>query len=370
MGLDKDVAILTREITIPGGTERVIADHAEKLEADVWCTAYDTDVYPELYRDVDIKFYGYDVDLPVLDRTVNKLLYVLATDISFLKEYDVVLAETPLSHILAYQAKEKYGLKAIWSCQHPDKELFQDEIKTGYKSIGDSGRINKALSNFVSKAIKSKDVEAFHEMDYVFVNSNNTLDNQVKKAYGEDIDDERVKVTYTPIELFPRVEDYGDYYLSISRVNPDKQFETAINALAEIEEEKPVLKIAGRIEDSQYKKKLLNLAEEKGIELEFWGYVDEEKLFELIACCKVGLFTSEYEDFGLVPAEFISTGKVCFTPATSGIAEILPDRYCYDSKEELVENIHETDSLDYTLRERIEKLNKDYYDALRKAIKE
>lgn len=353
---EKEIAILFEEVGGVGGAPVTAAKQAEYFDADFYCLECAEEARESIFKDVKVKTYGKQYDLPLLNISVNRLNYIFNTSVDFLEDYDVVIAHNPRAHILAFKAKQKFdGLKAAWNCHHPDKALYN------IHNSGSSGLITRIVHRMTEK----KDRSAYHGLDKVFVNSYNTVENQLEKAYNLNSNTE---VLYQPVNIFPKSEEVGDFAFAISRVVRFKQFENAIKAISKSDLDIP-LKIAGMIEDQEYKTELEKMAENRGVEINFMGYISEEKLKENIRKCKFGVFASENEDFGLVPLEFLSTGKVCFLPSSSGAAEIIPEIYQYSNPEELSKKLDNSESyLDYSLRKKIEKNNERHFNRLEEFI--
>lgn len=351
-----DVAIITRDIETAGGTEWVVGKQAQELDADIYCTGYNKEIYPDLYENLDIFEYDDWISLPLFEITLNRYNLYFNPSSGFLEDYDVIIAHKPAAAVIAYEAKKKFGSDVIWYMHHPDKDLYNIHTEKG-----------GFLSRLTAPPIRWKDRKVYKGVDKVFVNSRNTLNNQVRECYN---DLEGAEVLYPPINVYPESESQGGYAFAISRVSPFKQLEIGINAISRLTDSIN-LKIAGSIKDEKYKAELENLSNKLNIEVEFLGYIPEEELVQHIRNCRFGIYTSQDEDFGLVPLEFLSSGKVCFTPNSSGASELIPEEYTYLDSADLAEKIEGCSSFnDYTLRDKINRINREHFLKIRKYIRE
>lgn len=405
--MEEDVALLTTRIHVGGGTEKVIRQQADALDGDIFCTYVDPEVKKEFFYGFNIRLYesplaGMITRLFSLSPRdfIGQYLTFMFFSPEVLENHDVVIAHDPLAFLLAFKAKRRNScLEVIWYCHHPDHHLHDIEgpHKSSFFAI-DSGEepyeyepfrspayylrqlwknpervtsffywrfIYPALiypRHWMKDSLKEFDRRAFMGVDKVFVNSRNTRDNQLKRCYGDAWD--KAEVLYPPVALYDRSDSAGKHVFTLSRVVPYKQLDIAIELCANLEPSPP-LRIAGSIMDGEYGTRLEESAEARNVDLELLGFIPEERVEQEIRECKFGIFTSEHEDFGLVPLEFLSTGKVCFVPRSAGVAEVIPEKYQFGSLDELIDKISRLDSyLDHSLRERIESLNENHFRKL------
>jgi glycosyltransferase involved in cell wall biosynthesis len=106
---------------------------------------------------------------------------------------------------------------------------------------------------------------------------------------------------YPPIDVDEYHSAPSDgYLLSLGRLEPHKHVAEIIEAVRNTTHE---LKIAGTgSEESRLKQK-------SGDNVEFLGYVPEERKYELLANCEAFVANSYHEDFGITPIEALASGK-------------------------------------------------------------
>lgn len=117
---------------------------------------------------------------------------------------------------------------------------------------------------------------------------------------------------------------YGEYVLSVGRLDPLKRIEFMIRALKECDR-KIHLYIAGTGPEEE---KLKKTAKQEGIadRVRFLGYVSEEKLLELYANAGCVYYAPVDEDYGYVTLEaFLSKKPVITCEDSGGVLEFVHD---------------------------------------------
>ncbi len=111
----------------------------------------------------------------------------------------------------------------------------------------------------------------------------------------------------------------GDYYLSTARVEPLKRVELVVKAFIQAPDKKLVV-VSGGSE----LERLQRLAADSP-NITFTGWVDEEKLLELMGNCIATLYMPINEDFGMSPVESMSAGKPVIGVQEGGVMETVVD---------------------------------------------
>lgn len=123
-----------------------------------------------------------------------------------------------------------------------------------------------------------------------------------------------------------RNDAYGDYILSVSRLNPIKRVGLLIEAMQYIKSGARCV-IVG---EGPQEEKLKKLAHQLGVteNVSFLGYVDDNKLIELYANCFSVFFAPFDEDYGYITLEaFKSRKPVLTTTDSGGVLEFVEDNY-------------------------------------------
>jgi glycosyltransferase involved in cell wall biosynthesis len=123
---------------------------------------------------------------------------------------------------------------------------------------------------------------------------------------------------YHPPKLHPRYyhENYGDYILSVGRLDKLKRVDWLIRALRSCPDTMRCMVAGSGPELPRLKK----LAHECGVagRVEFLGYVDDQRLLELYAGCFAVYFAPFDEDYGYVTLEAFFSQKPVLTAIDSG----------------------------------------------------
>jgi hypothetical protein len=80
--------------------------------------------------------------------------------------------------------------------------------------------------------------------------------------------------------------------------------------------------IVGGLQDEKYSNRVLKKISATE-EAEYLGYVEREKLDQLLATCKYGIHGKRLEHFGIAPAEMALSGILPFVPDAGGQVEIV-----------------------------------------------
>jgi glycosyltransferase involved in cell wall biosynthesis len=129
---------------------------------------------------------------------------------------------------------------------------------------------------------------------------------------------------HPPQELPYRCDEYGDFVLSVGRIDRAKRVELLLEALGADQSLRCV--VAGEGPDRE---RLEDLARERGLNgrAQFVGRVTEDELADLYARCLVVYYAPVDEDFGMVPYEaFLAEKPVVTTTDAGGPLEAVHDR--------------------------------------------
>src|SRR6187200_3065532 len=128
---------------------------------------------------------------------------------------------------------------------------------------------------------------------------------------------------HPPQELPYRCEEYGEFVLSVGRIDRAKRVELLLEALRADRSLRCV--VAGEGPDRE---RLERLARERGLDgrAQFTGRVGESELADLYARCLAVYYAPVDEDYGMVPLEaFLSEKPVLTTTDAGGPLEVVSD---------------------------------------------
>lgn len=152
--------------------------------------------------------------------------------------------------------------------------------------------------------------EALRRMDRVYANSINTQQ-RLRRFLGID-----ATVLYPPCNL----EGYqfvsqGDYYLSTARLEPYKRIDTIVQAFRRMPHKRLIVTSGG----SQFEHLKMLAAGARNIE--FTGWVSQQKLQSLVGNALATVYIPKDEDFGISPVQSMAAGKPVIGVDEGGVAE-------------------------------------------------
>jgi len=292
------VAILHDRFPIIGGSETFAIEAARVLDAPIF-TMY---VEPGLDVPSDVEIHA--IYQPKYTRGLSGRLLdwknngmnpfesaSVAIDITQgcdeLIKYDVLLESGPLSKFYVPETHQRI----VHYPHSPPRwlyDLFRDRMKRlDYPGIAVGARA-------YAKLWRTLDKEA---VDYVdtFVGNSELIRDRIRRYYGRD-----AKVVYPPVTGDWRNEGDDGYFLTWSRLDPEKRIDLIVEAFQGLDYR---LVVAG---DGQERQKLERMAEEHD-NIDIRGFVKD--IESLAAKSTAVVYAPRQEDFGLVGAETLSAGK-------------------------------------------------------------
>ncbi len=206
--------------------------------------------------------------------------------------YDLVISSA--SWYITKGFKNKGEAVEICYCHTPPRWLY------GYPTSVELQKYwpVRVYAAVVGHFLRLYDYQAAQRVDHFIANSKNVA-GRIKKFYRRDS-----TVIYPPIEKldYPDV-DKKDFYLIIGRIVGGKGFELAIKAVNQLGLK---LKIAGK--PAGWKQEQKRLEKMAGDNVEFLGYVSDQKLAELYVKARGFFVLATDEDFGMTPVEAMMAG--------------------------------------------------------------
>ena len=206
--------------------------------------------------------------------------------------------------------------------RHPNKRVwvlhqFRQAYELDRTDLGQFGE--EPADRALRRSVQRLDRVALGEAKRLFATSQNVA-SRIERSTGLTPE----VMPHPPQELPYRCEEYGDFVLSVNRLDRAKRIDLLIEAAAL----DPGLRvvIAGEGPDRE---RLEGIARERGLNglVEFAGRTDEAELASLYARCLAVYYAPVDEDFGMVPFEaFLSRKPVLTTHDAGGPLEIVSDR--------------------------------------------
>jgi glycosyltransferase involved in cell wall biosynthesis len=208
-----------------------------------------------------------------------------------------------------------------YAVRHPNKVVWLlHQFRQAYELDGtDLGQFSDSDEDRATRrAVQALDRRVLGEARKLFTTSRN---NQRRLQSSTGLVAE--VLPHPPQDLPYRCEDYGDFALSVGRLDRAKRVDLLIEAAAESSFS---VVVAGEGPD---RSRLEELAGRRSLDgrVRFLGRVDEDELADLYARCLAVFYAPVDEDFGMVPYEaFLADKPVVTTIDAGGPLEVVADR--------------------------------------------
>jgi nucleoside-diphosphate-sugar epimerase/glycosyltransferase involved in cell wall biosynthesis len=318
------VAVAHDWLTVPGGSERVLAALLELFPgAEVFTSVYDPEPWPPVIRErvVHTSFVGH---LPRAVRMYPRLLPLMhrAFQSFDLDEFDLVLSS---SHAFAKNVRSN-GVPHVCYCHTPPRLVWEPRFLAG-EAIGPVGRASAAL---LRSRLRRIDREGAAAIDSIMANSNYTAE-RIRKYWGRT-----ATVVHPPVavERFSELERRtGPSYLVLGRIVPYKRVDLAVAACARLG--RPVTVVGeGR--------GLRQARAAAGRGATFLGRVSDAELGSILSEAKAVICCAD-EDFGIVPVEAQAAGVPVIAYGVGGHLDSVDDgRHGVLFPEQTLESLVET----------------------------
>lgn len=298
-------AIFLDYIGAIGGGERVALMLARDLKADIITTDVSLEAVKRLgYGDIRIRSLGQTVKIPPFKQISASLLFS-ACDVS--KDYDFFIFSGNWSHYAAWRHHPN-----LWYCYTPVRAFYD---LRGSMISRQPNAILKILAALWIGVHSRFDQRSVRSLDRVVAISK-TVQERIKKYHNRSSE-----VIYPPVDFTRfRFEEYGDFWLSVNRIYPEKRIDLQFAVFRELPEERLVM-VGGYAEGDHASKYYEKLARDIPDNVEMLGAVSEDELIALYARCKGLICTALDEDFGLTPLEAMASGKPVVAVNEGGFRE-------------------------------------------------
>lgn len=297
------VAIVHDYLNQSGGAEKVVELFAEMFpEAPIYTSVYDRARMPDSWRRRDIRTSFLQRISPRLSVAKQLIpLYPTAFESFDLSAYDLVLSSTTS---FAKGVITPPATCHICYCNTPTRFVWMYHDYLAFERI--PGPVRALLPWFLTP-LRTWDYVAAQRVDNFIAGSHNAA-RRIAKFYRRDSD-----VIHAPVNLaeFTVSETPGDFFLVISRLQPYKRIDLAVEACNRL---RVPLKIAGEGPDAA---RLRRMA---GPTVELLGRVGDVERRELLAGCRGFIFPGE-EDYGLTPLEAMASGRPVVAYRAGGALE-------------------------------------------------
>jgi glycosyltransferase involved in cell wall biosynthesis len=288
-----------------GGGEKVAVAIAETLGADIITT--DTDSLESIGSGIRVKSLGKTPKVPPLKQisAVHKF-----SSCDFTKDYDLFI----FSGNWAHHAAETHHPN-IWYCHTPVR-AFYDLYSTFLQR---QPFLQRQAFFLWASLYRRYDQRAVTHVDRIVTNSNNTL-GRIRAYYRREAD-----IIHPPVDTTVfSCREYGDFWLSVNRLYPEKRIELQIESFRCLPDEHLCI-VGGYAEGDHAGGYVGRLMKDLPPNITILGAVPEARLLDLYSRCRGLVCTALDEDFGMTPIEAMAAGKPVVAVDEGGFRETVTE---------------------------------------------
>lgn len=303
------IAIFHDYIGTIGGADKLILTLARELKADVITTDVDVNAVSMMgFEDVNIISLGKTIKIAPLKQISASLRFMFC---DFSKKYDLFIFSNNWAHLAAGKHKPN-----LLYCQSTPVRVFYDlyDVYLRQQSFFSS------LFFRIWVALHRKLYEHYMKHVCVIIANSVSVQERVKKYLNRGS-----RVVYPPVDISRfGFEEYGDFWLSVNRLYPEKRIDLQIEAFRQLPGEKLII-VGGYAQADRSSRYATNLLRKFPKNVMLLGNVPEDELILLYARCKAFIITSRDEPFGMAPVEAMASGKAVVGIREGGCLETIVD---------------------------------------------
>ena len=284
-----------------GGGERVVLLMAKLLDADIITT--DTDALRKMDTDARVINLGPTIKYRGYKQIAASLKFYYC---DFSNDYDFFIFSGNWAHYAAHRHHPN-----IWYCHTPVRAFY--DLYTVFLERLDI--FSRQEFRIWSRIQRKYDQRSVRHIDTIVTNSKN-VQGRIRKIYSRN-----AEVIYPPVDTSRfYTTSYGNFWLSVNRLYPEKRIELQLEAFRNLPEEKLIIAggYASGDHATRYSQKL---QQQLPPNVTMAGEVTEPELLDLYATCKGFVCTAIDEDFGLTPLEAMASGKPVIAVNEGGFLE-------------------------------------------------
>jgi glycosyltransferase involved in cell wall biosynthesis len=301
------------ECVFPGGGERVASAAAAALKARIITGSHKPEAFPgDFFGNIAIE------DLGALENPFSRLPFaktlLMWRAFSALPQLSALPQQSPglslFSGNFAPLAVHRVEGPTIFYCHTPPRPVF--DLKEYYARR--APLLIRPAHRLLMHSYRKAYVAAVQKMDLVLANSKNVA-HRLRSFLGID-----AQVLYPPCDTKSFVwKGQEDFYLSTARVDTLKRVDLVVEAFLQMPK-KRLLVASGGCELEGLKKKAAHASN-----VSFTGWLDEDRLRDLMGRCTATLYIPKDEDFGISPLESMAAGKPVIAVQEGGLKETVMD---------------------------------------------
>lgn len=321
-----------------GGGKRALYELVSRtnkdIEYDIYCIANDTDQKMFDIQPLVKNTYKY-----VLDKSNSKLPSGLRQRkkikalINLQKAIAIDIDKNNYDAVFVNSCKETHSPVILQHLKTPSLYFLQEPRRPSFEynlmphRIEDSSkgpvRFKKKMSRFLLyDYLRKLDIESVRMADKILCNSYFSMES-IARAYGK-----YATVCYLGVDdtVFNLKENINkkDSVISVGALHPNKGHSLIVRSIALLDN-KPDLNIVYDREVGGYKKELLELSKDLGVNLKLHYQISDKQLAELYRLAKATVCAAELEPFGFTPIESMACGTPVVAVKEGGYRETITD---------------------------------------------
>lgn len=280
---------------------------ARALQGDIITTDVSYESIRRLgYTDVNVISLGRTIKVPPLKQISASMMFAAC---NFSDDYEFYIFSGNWSHYAAKKHRPN-----LWYCYTPVRAFY--DLRSETISRQPNWAIKQAASLWISchRWLDQKSVKNLESAVAISTN----IQKRIKEFHGRSSE-----LVYPPVDTGKfRFEEYGDFWLSVNRIYPEKRIDLQLDVFRELTNERLVI-VGGYAQGDHALKYYDKLVKNIPDNVEMHGVVSEEALIGLYARCKGLICTAQNEDFGLTPVEAMASGKPVVAVNEGGFTETI-----------------------------------------------
>jgi len=288
-----------------GGGERVALQMAKILDADIITT--DTDAVRRIDPTVRVISLGKTIKFPPLKQVSASLMFATC---DFSSKYDFFIFSGNWAH---YASRRHHP--NLWYCFTPVRAFY--DLYPIFLSRQDP--LTRQFFLTWVGLHRRFDQRSVCDIDRIIAISKNVR-TRILKYHHRD-----AEVIYPPVDAkrYKFIE-YGDFWLSVNRLYPEKRIDLQIEAFRRLPEERLAI-VGGYAHGDHASRYAEGLISDLPPNVTILGEVGEDELRGLYARCRGHICTAMDEDYGLTPLEATASGKPVIAVREGGYLETVTE---------------------------------------------
>jgi glycosyltransferase involved in cell wall biosynthesis len=302
------ILIIHDRFQFRGGAERMVLDMCKMLGADLVTEFWTDETFPQDMVPHKLTVLDKGEPRAMVFRYFRSQWNFWWKTRKLIRNYDILIFSG--NNCLAAALRPLHGKKTILYCHSPVRYVYD---LLSLRRSEEASILKRVFYYDLGKyLIRALYRLGLSRMDTVIANSKNVQERLRYWCHTKS------RVIYPPIQTgaYHFIEQ-GDYYLSWARLDGLKRVERVAEAFKEMPDKKLIVASGGERETA-----IRKLAAGSP-NITVLGWVDNEKMYDLVGRCIAGIYIPIDEDFGMTPVEGMAAGKPSIGVAEGGLKETI-----------------------------------------------